>query len=109
MRRTVSFMPARCPWATFAWPSFFQPSKLHRSAKWSTSHHPALCRVCSYSLPGLPRPRITFIGNVSSAERDDGSAPEGRSRLVSAARKSRILLLLGFVFLRLADQLGLGH
>jgi hypothetical protein len=36
-----------------------------------------LCRVCSYSFPGFPSPRITFIGVVasSSGECDDGSAP----------------------------------
>jgi hypothetical protein len=56
----------RCPCAIFDWPSFFQPSKPHRSAMWSISHQPTLWRVCSYYFPGFPRPRMTFIGASSA-------------------------------------------
>ena len=60
-----TFAPPTVPVATRASPSFFQPSKRQTSARWSTTHQPTLCRVRSYSFPGLPSPTMTFIGSSS--------------------------------------------
>ncbi|MNY43399.1 hypothetical protein D3C86_1783530 [compost metagenome] len=48
--------PAR-PWKRPSTRSVVPPMR----ASWSTSQKPALCRVASYSAPGLPRPTMSLI------------------------------------------------
>src|SRR3954465_13517776 len=60
--------------------------RCHRAARWSASRNPALCRVSTYSWPGLPSPTM-------------------------ASRGSGLLVCLALAFglgLRLANELRLG-
>src|SRR6476646_8482566 len=108
--------PFTVPLAVSASPSFRQAEKCHTSARWSRTIQPTLCRVLSYSRPGLPRPRMTFTV-VSSApgsfatSLDAWSSARTRARNAARARLQRELLgvFLALFVLLLANELGLGR
>src|SRR5438552_3394283 len=75
------------------------------------THQPTLWRGRSYSLPGFPRPTMTFTGS-SSALRPNGTRKKSKTDSKNAARISSkwVKPLFGlalFLGLRLPNELGL--
>src|SRR5689334_14558702 len=81
------------------------------SARFSTHQKPALCRVASYSRPGLPRPTTSLMRPqplVRSMKRPARQRPSGPPRPLTSLSLVAFLLLFFFFLLLGLGLLGAG-